>query len=66
MKETKLKRLSQEEMDKLYNELIEELKANDNIVKDEILKKNRKELLEDYLNFTAKNKCKTRGGKNGK
>ena len=64
--EKKFVKMSKEDMDKIYSELVEEFKENDKAVKEELIKKDRKELIEDYQNFIIKNKCKTRGDKNGK
>ncbi len=58
-------KMSKEEIDEIYEELQSQIKQNDELLKQEV-NKTRKERLDEYLDFVKKNKCKTRGGKNGK
>ncbi len=51
-------------IDKLYKEFQKEIEKNDKIVKEEMNKKSRLEMLEDYDNFVKENKCKIKEEKN--
>lgn len=50
----------------VVKEFEKELKENDKKVKNELKHKTREELNSEFVNFVKTNKCKIKGGKNGR
>lgn len=52
--------------EKLWEEFQKELKENDKKVQEEMNTKTDEQKAKDFGNFIKSNKCKVKGGKNGK
>ncbi len=61
-----LEKLTQAEVDEVYDAFISQVQENDEKIKNSLLTTDRKKDLDEYLEFADKNKCKRRGGKNDK
>lgn len=58
--------MEKNKIDLAYETFVKELKENDKKVQKEINTKSREDMSKEFMNFAKTNKCKVKGGKNGK